>query len=365
MPTYVVPEALHDGLVSIAFAHRGYQPDEIQPMVRLCREAALHGIRSHNAIKALHLEELFGSRVGGCVPGAKVERLPGRFEAAQVWNAHRKLGPAVGYQAIDECIRLAERFGVGTVSVDEAWHYLWGGAYVLEAARRGYIAYTNCTAMLAEVVPFGGVHPTLGTNPHTWAFPTVEAVGFPVLVDFATSAVAMGCVQQFAREGRPLRRGWAVDREGRETTDPARAAALLPFGEHKGYGLGLVNELFAAWIGGSLPTERGRFAPGPDARKRTPVFFFMVLHPDAIAGGRNEDGRDALSNVRAILGDILGHGNERAILPGQIEAEHARRSAQAGGLLFSAAELDAFDAIAAECGATAWDRRRFSTLPEA
>ena len=352
---HVVPEAAHDALIAAAYRHRGFLPDEIEPMVRLCREAALHGIRTHNALKALHLDDLFGTRVGGCVPGAAVEHLPVRFPAVRVWNAHRKLGAPVAYDAMAECMRLAAEFGVGIVTVDEAWHYLWGGAYILEAARQGYIGYTNCTAMLAEVVPFGGRRPTLGTNPHSWALPTADIVGFPVLVDFATSAVSMGRVQQLAREGKPLPAGTAVDAEGRETTDPARAAALLPFGSHKGFGLGLLDEIFAAMIGGFLPTLRGRFSQGGDA-KRTPSFFFMALHPEALGGGRFAGGRDWRTNLKAVLDDVLGPGNEAVLLPGQIEANHARRSREAGGLLFTAAELDGFDAVATECELPAWDR---------
>lgn len=361
----VVPEHHHDALVAAAFAHRGFLPDEVLPVVRLCREAARHGIRTHNAIKALHLDDLFGTKVGGCVPGASVETLPIRFPAAQVWNAHRKIGAAVAYAAMETCMELAGTYGLGMVSVDEAWHYLWGGAYVLEAARRGFIGYTNCTAMLAEVVPFRGLKPTLGTNPHSWALPTQDIVGFPVLIDFATSAVAMGRVQQYGREGKPLAAGWAVDTNGVETTDPARAAALLPFGAHKGYGLGLLNELIAAYIGGSLPTMRGRFDPartgGADI-KRTPAFFFLAIHPDAISAGSYAGNQDRDANIRAVLSDILGTDNSNSILPGQFEAETARRSAEAGGLLFTPAEMDAFDAIAVECGQSPWDRSQFRVV---
>lgn len=351
----------HDALVGAAYLRKGFRGDEVEAMVRLCREAARHGIRTHNAIKALHLDTLFGSPVGGCVPGAEIEKLPSRFPASQVWVAHRKLGPAVAYPAMDACMELAERFGVGMVSVDEAWHYLWGGAYALEAARRGFVGYTNCTAMLAEVVPFGGRRPSLGTNPHTWAFPTIEAVGFPVLVDFATSSVAMGRVQQLAREGKKLAPGTAVDRDGKETSEPKAAAALLPFGAHKGYGLGLVDELFAGMIGGFLPTLRGRFSEG-GSEKRTPSFFFMAIHPEALSSGRHARGDGWSANLRRILDDVL-RGNEGSILPGWKEHRLARMSLDLGGLLFTEAELDAFDAVARDCGRVPWDRALLRRVP--
>jgi ureidoglycolate dehydrogenase (NAD+) len=66
--------------------------------------------------------------------------------------------------------------------------------------------------------------------------------------------------------------------------------------------------------------------------------------------------------VKAVLRDVLGHGNEECLLPGQVEAEAAARSARHGGLLFSAAEMDAFAEIARECGAPAWDLARFQTV---
>lgn len=350
---YVVPEQQHNTLIEQAYRHRGYKSDEAADGARFCAEAARHGIRTHNAIKALHLDHLFGSGSHGCVPGAEMEELPSRFEASQVWNANRKLGQSVAYRAMDRCIELADKFGIGQVSVDNAFHYLWGGGYVMEAARRGYFAYTNCTAALAEVVPFGGRFPTLGTNPHSWGFPTQDIIGFPIVADWATSVVAMGRVQQLKREGKPLPPNAAVDEAGHPTTDAAKAVALLPFGAHKGYGLSLINEIFGGFIGGSLPTIRSRWAD--DGDKHTCTFYFQVTHPDAISGRNFARGRSQKENLKAVIEDILGHGNETCILPGQIEAQFAARSAEAGGLLFTAAEIDAFNTIAAECAAQPWN----------
>jgi LDH2 family malate/lactate/ureidoglycolate dehydrogenase len=243
--TFVMPVEMHNAIVAAAYRARGYGADEANAAAQVGAEAARHGIKTHNAIKALHLDEHFGSKADGCKPGAKIEKLPSKFKAVQRWNANRKLGQAVAVEAMNECMRMADEFGVGVVSVDNAFHYLWGGGYVIEAARKGYIAYTNCTAALAEVVPFGGKFPTLGTNPHSWGFPTQDAIA-------------------------------------------------------------------------------GEFAKG----------------------------RSQQDNVNAVIKDILGHGNEKCMLPGQPEAEAAKKSAELGGLLFTAAEIDAFDAIAKEGGVT-------------
>ncbi len=339
----------HNALVVAAFMARGYAKDEAQEAADMAVAATWHGNNTHNALKALHLDELFGSAAGGCVPGAEVEVLASRFSATEVWNANKKLGQAVAKRAFDRAIELAEVHGVGIVSVDNAFHYLWGAGYVIEAAKRGYIAYTNCTSTLAEVVPFLGKKPTLGTNPHSWGFPTVDSVGFPVCIDWATSTVAMGRVQQLKREGGELPPLAAVDADGNPTQDPNEVSALLPFGAHKGYGLSLVNELTAAYIGGSLPLHRGRECPS-DGEKNTTSFFFQIIHPDALSGHDFAEGRSQGENVKEVLGNILTEGNERAILPGYFEAEAAKRSEAAGGLLFSDLELKELNEIAKGLG---------------
>lgn len=351
---YVVPEEQHNQLVIAAYRKRGYSAAEALDGARFCAEASRHGIRTHNALKALHLDHLFGSATGGCVPKAKIEKVKTRFRGVEVWNANKKLGQATGYAAIETAIKLADKFGVGMVSVDNAFHYLWGGGYVMEAARRGYIAYTNCTAALAEVVPFGGKFPTLGTNPHSWGFPTTEAIGYPIVIDWATSVVAMGRVQQLAREGKSLPPGAAVDEHGQPTTDPHAAKFLVPFGAHKGYGLALLNEIIGGFIGGSLPTLRNRWDRiGED--KGTCCFFFQVWHPDAMNAGDFAKGRNQSENIKAVIEDILGHGNEACILPGQHEAQAAANCARNGGLLFSEAEIQAFNDLAKESRVAGWE----------
>jgi L-2-hydroxycarboxylate dehydrogenase (NAD+) len=113
----------------------------------------------------------------------------------------------------------------------------------------------------------------------------------------------------------------------------------------------LINELYAGLIGGSLPTLRGRPALAPAGEKTGTAFYFQVIHPDAISGGAFAQGRDQMENLKAVLQDVFGHGNEGCILPGQFEAQARKRSDDAGGLHFTAAELEEFKELAEEVGA--------------
>ena len=348
---FVLDTETHDRVVSGAFMARGFSAEEAADATHVARTASWHGVHSHAGIKALHLDHHLGSAHGGCEPGATLEKLASKYPAVERWNCHRKMGQSCARQAMQRCMELADTYGTGTVVCDEAFHYMWGGGYVLEAAQKGYIAYTNCPASWAEVVPFGGRSPTLGTNPHSWALPTTACCGFPIVIDWATSMMASGAIAVLAREGRDLPPDTGVDQHGQVTTKVNELSALLPFGRHKGYGLSLLDELYGAFIGGSLPTLRNRW-PGadgglasssdlPEDEKQTCTFYFQCTKPDAIgvdfAQGRTQD-----ENVGAVLADILGHGNATngTLLPGQIEAESARLSEMHNGLLFSAVEME-------------------------
>lgn len=346
---FVFPLEEHNRLVAAVYQKRGYDADEAAVAAKYCGMASWHGIKTHGALKALHLDEIIGSKVGGAVPKAKVKVVKSKFKAVEKWDAQKKLGQPVADAAMTRCCELADKYGVGIVAVDNSFHYLWGGGYVMEAARKGYIAYTNCTAGLAEVVPFMGRKPTIGTNPHSWGLPTTSAVGYPIVIDWATSAVAMGRVQQLAREGKSLPPNCAVDKEGNTTTDPKAVAALLPFGAHKGYGLGLLIELYGAYMGGYLPSLRGKPQEG-GPHKRTMSFFFQAIHPEALGVGTFKDRKAMEANVAAVIKDILCSGNEKCLLPGQLEAEAAARSAKHGGLLFTENEVKEFKREFEEAG---------------
>lgn len=349
---YVVPVEMHHTVIAAAFRKRGYTQDEADAAAVFCGKASWYGVKTHAGLKALQVDDIYGAGcrpVPGCVPGARVDKQTGRFKAMKVWDANKKIGHVVAGEAMQTAMQLADEFGIGAVSVNHAFHYLWGGGYVMDAAFAGYIAYTTCTGAIPEVVPHGGKAATMGTNPHTWAFPTQDVVGFPVVMDIATSVISNGTVKQCLREGKPAPPDAILDADGNVTTDPSAFAAHLPFGGHKGSGLCIVTELLAGFGGGSLPTIRCHPERAPDGEETTPNFFFMAIHPDAINPGHYPLGRDQISNVRSVVSDILGHGNEHCRLPGQSRHEAAQRSDAAGGLLFTRAEIDELADHAAQC----------------
>ena len=83
----------------------------------------------------------------------------------------------------------------------------------------------------------------------------------------------------------------------------------------------------------------------------SPALVAKALSKD----GNFAQGRNQMSNLKAVIDDILGHGNDNSMLPGQIEAGFRKRSDEAGGILFTEAEVAEFNEIAAELGEPLWD----------
>lgn len=100
------------------------------------------------------------------------------------------------------------------------------------------------------IPPWGGRTPYLGTNPIAVGVPRSPD---PIVIAVALSVTARGKVLLAAKEGRPIPPDWAIDAEGRPTTDPRAAlgGALLPMGGHKGYALALAVEVLAAVLTGA------------------------------------------------------------------------------------------------------------------
>ena len=136
-------------------------------------------------------------------------------------------------------IERAQAHGFALVAVRNIWMSGRSAYYVEMAARAGLIGI-HTVAAPPMVAPPGGARPALGTNPIAFGFPLD---GDPLVIDLGTSAF-MGTDLQFRqRLGIPLPEGVALDAQGRPTTDAAaaRRGALLPFGGHKGYALGLAD----------------------------------------------------------------------------------------------------------------------------
>ncbi|WP_232337699.1 Ldh family oxidoreductase [Thermoactinomyces sp. CICC 23799] len=143
------------------------------------------------------------------------------------------LGQVVSFRSLEAAIPVAKKLGMAGVFIRRSNHNGTGSFYCQQVMQENMvlIAMTNTPP---GIVPTGGREPRLGTNPVAFGFPVND--GPPLIVDLATSMVARGKVILAAREKKPIPKGWAVDENGMDTTDPSAAlkGAMLPVGGSQG-----------------------------------------------------------------------------------------------------------------------------------
>ncbi len=166
-------------------------------------------------------------------------------------DGHNGLGVPTAFSAMDLAIDKAEEVGFGFAVVRRSNHFGMAGHIADRAARQGMIGYA-ATNGPSRMAPFGGAVPVFGTSPFAYAIPTGGKR--PILIDMATCVVARGKIIMAERAGEEIPEGWAVDSEGRTTTDPAAAlaGAVLPFAGPKGSALAMLVEILTGVLGGDV-----------------------------------------------------------------------------------------------------------------
>ena len=150
----------------------------------------------------------------------------------------------------------AKEHGVAAMTVHYQSHVGRVGDYPTMAVNEGMIGLVTADSGAGpkNAAPFGGLARRLGTNPISIGVPS-DLEG-PVLLDMATSAVAMGKINLQRSRNEPVPLGWIVDKDGNPTTDPNdyfAGGAILPVGAdqgHKGYGLSFMVEMFSGLLTG-------------------------------------------------------------------------------------------------------------------
>ena len=241
-------------------------------------EAELRGLPSHGLQRLPRLvARLRAGLADPVASGVPRETRPGVFTV----DGERGLGPVVMMQAMARLTELARAQGIALAAIRNANHIGMLAYYAEAAVARNLIGIVLTTSE-ALVHPYGGTEAMLGTNPIAIGIPTGSE---PFILDLATSRVSMGKIHHHALTGSLIPDDWAVDRQGRRTRDPeaAKSGAIAPFGEAKGYGLGLAVELLVAALAGSA------FAPEVggtlDATKVANKGDILILIDPAVGEG--------------------------------------------------------------------------------
>lgn len=293
----------------------GADPEESEIVVENLIAANLRGIDSHGIVR---LPVYVGRLEAGLIATKTEMELVHETPAVCVLDAHNGWGAVAGRAGMWEAVKKARTEGVGVAVVRNSNHFGIAAFYAQQALSENMIgiALTNASAAMAS---WGGVEPYLGTNPICVAVPAGRER--PVIYDGATSVAAIGKVVLAAKKGEKIPPTWAVDQEGRPTTDPHEAISgtLLPLGGYKGYGLALMVDVLSGILAGAA------FGPYVSSLRRFDApqnvgHFFAALNISAFL-----EEEDFFKGMEQFVQDMRkarrAPGTERIYLPGEIEWE--------------------------------------------
>ena len=267
------------GLATHALQNAGASPAMAAATARALVVAEAAGLAGHGlsrvALYAQHVRE-------GRAAGATEPRIVHEKGAACLIDAQGGLAYLAMELATREAIRRATEFGVAFCGVTRSHHCGAMDYHLAPLAAAGMvgIGFTNTPAAINA---WGGRKPLFGTNPIAAVFPRYARL--PLVIDLSLTEVARGKIMLYAREGKPIPPGWAVDKEGRPTTD-AKAAltgSMAAIGGAKGAMLALMVELLcAALTGARFGLENDSFfEPG---RPASIGHALLAINPGALAG---------------------------------------------------------------------------------
>jgi len=256
-------------------------------------------------------------------------------------------GFVVGMRAIEEAMAIAHEFGIGVVAARRSSHFGMAASYVLPAIEAGFLALVFSNASPA-MPPWGGREALLGTNPFAAGAPGGK-LG-PFLLDMSPAVAARGKIRRAERRGEKIPLGYALDAQGRPTTDPTAALAgvVLPIGGYKGSGLSMLMDIFGGVISGAGYAGNVGDQYKVYDRPQDVGHFFLALRPDLfVRDGAYRERMDTL--VQRVRDCPKADGFDEILIPGEPEAreEEIRRRE---GIPYGASEVAALQREAASAG---------------
>ena len=286
-------------------------------------DADLTGISTHGVSRmAIYMERM----EKGVMSRANNIKITKESPSAVVIDGGNTIGAATAKFAMDTCIRKARETGCCFAAVHGSNHFGATGYYTRMAAAQDMIGFA-CTNLTGKIAPFGSAEPFMGTNPISM---TAPSHGRPFLLDMSPSVVALGKLILAQKLGREIPLGWALDADGRPTTDPAagRKGSLIPIGGPKGSGIAMAVDILSGVLTGAgygphlhdlyefdAPQGIGHFMGALDIAHFIDVESFKSM-------------MDTLTSE--IKGLRKADGFSEILMPGEIELRKAEENAVSG-----------------------------------
>jgi LDH2 family malate/lactate/ureidoglycolate dehydrogenase len=299
--------------VADIFAAAGIAVADAQVVAADLVAADLEGIPSHGVmLLPMYIERINKGSVSRRSAGEIVSDRGG----AIVIDAGNALGQLTARQAVKLAVARAREIGLAAVGVRNGFHFGTAGRYARMIAEHDCVGIVLSNTRPLMPAP-GGAEAMVGNNPIAIALPS--AGEFPVEADMALSATAMGKIRLAAAAGERIPDDWAVDAQGRPTTDAATAikGMLLPAAGPKGFGLAFVIDLLCGGLSDGAVGADVRPLYGDPAEPYRCAHFFLAIHAGHFPAGerfaervRDQAMRVSRSKRRA--------GADRVYAPGEL-----------------------------------------------
>ena len=169
--------------------------------------------------------------------------------AIAVIDGHDGVGQVIAARAMRQAIGRAKQHGIGAVAVRNSGHFGTAMYFTRMATDAGCIGFLSTNASPA-MAPWGGREKMVGTNPWSIAAPAGQYA--PMMLDIANTAAARGKLYLARQRGEPIPPDWAIDADGRPTTDAAAgiAGTILPLAGHKGFAIATMMDVLSGVLSG-------------------------------------------------------------------------------------------------------------------
>ncbi|ETX26478.1 Ldh family oxidoreductase [Roseivivax isoporae] len=287
-------------------------------------QADLWGHSSHGVMRVFW----YGKRLeSGAMDGRALPEPEHAPQALSVLDGRDGVGQVMAQAAMARAIRAAKAHGIGAVAVRNSGHFGTAMYFTRMAAEAGCIGFISTNASPA-MAPWGGREKRIGNNPASWAAPAGRHA--PMMVDMAHTAVARGKLYVARSRGEAIPEGWAIDAEGRATTDPEAgiAGTILPMAGHKGYALTFAMDVLSGVLSGSAfaPSVVGPYVP----EGRSGAGHFVMAVDIEACRPRAAFDADMEALIAAMKGAPCAPGVDEIFYPGELEARHAERALREG-----------------------------------
>lgn len=265
---------------------------------------------------------------------------------AQV-DAHNGFGFLAAHMGMAAAIDMAKDIGIGMVSVKHSNHFGMSAWVVQQALDAGMMSlvFTNSSPALPV---WGGKSKLMGVSPIACGAPAGK--GRPFIMDMAPSVAARGKIYKALRRQEKIPGDWALDKDGGQTQDPAKAleGVMLPMGGPKGSAIAIMMDVFSGVLSGSA--FAGHVTNPYDPSKPADVGHFLVaIKPDLFMS--IDDFKERMDYLyRRVVGSDRMSGTDRIYFPGEMEELNKEKRLR-DGIPFVAAEVEALNKEAQRVGA--------------